>query len=178
MVHRQKKSLTRLAKTMNDTLQIVHESPLIANTESMIAIIKQIQKVPVAEARAVIAREGQNNSSRVITPWARDIRSMQNPRNRRLGSTRLRSGSRSPSVVASPHSQEIPHQERVTVSRERKRTRDYGDGNREHYEGGSSSASIRNGSHNNHMLFVPSPPFIQADWDTRNRKKSDSRENL
>lgn len=180
MVHRQNKSLKRLATTMNDTLQKVHESPLISNTESMIAIIKQIQKVPVAEARAVIAREGQNNSSHVITPtpWARDSISMQNSRNIRLRNTRLRSGSRLPSVIASPHSQETPYQERVTVSRERQRTRDYGDGNREHYEGGSSSASIRSGRHNNHILFVPNPPFTQADWDMRNRNKSDSRENL
>lgn len=140
MVHRQNKSLKRLAKTMNDTLQKVHESPLKSNTEAMIDIIKQIKKVPVAEARAVIARDERNNASRVITP--------------------------------------TPYQEGVTASRQRRRTRDYGDGNREHYVPGSSSSSIRNGRHNNHMLFAPNPPFIQEDWDMRNRNKSDSRENL
>ncbi|KAJ5914861.1 hypothetical protein N7504_003744 [Penicillium tannophilum] len=179
MVHRQNKSLKKLAKTMNDTLRNVHESPLIANTNSMIVIIKQIQKVPVAGARAVIAREGRNNSSRVMTPTprARDPISMQNPRNIRLGDTRLRSGSRLPSVIAAPHSQGTPYQAGASVSRERQRTRDYGDGNREHYEEGSSSSSIRNGRHD-HMLFVPNPPFTQADWDSRNRNKSDSGENL
>jgi hypothetical protein len=180
MVRRQNKSLKRLAKTMNDTLQKVHDSPLISNTESMIVIIEQIQKVPVAEARAVIAREGRNNSSRVISPAprARDPNSMQNPTNIRLGNTRLPSGSRLFSVIASPHSQETPYQERVTVSHERQRTRDYGDGNREHYKGGSSSSSIGSGRHNNHMLYVPNPPFMQADWDMRNRSKSDSRGSL
>lgn len=180
MVHRQNKSLKRLAKTMNDTIQKVHESPLKSNTEAMIDIIKHIKKVPVAEARAVIARAERNNPSRVITPTpsARDFIRMQNPRNIRLGNTRLRSGSRFPSVIASPHSQDTPYQEGVTASRQRRRTRDYGDGNREHYEGGSSSSSIRNGRHNNHMLFAPNPPFIQEDWDMRNRNKSDSGENL
>ncbi|KAJ5994494.1 hypothetical protein N7451_010218 [Penicillium sp. IBT 35674x] len=169
MVRRQDKSLKRLAKTMKDTPQNVHESPLIANTESMIVIIKQIQKVPVARAREIIAQERRNNSSRVLTPTPRahDPISTQNSRNIRLGNTRLRSGSRLPSVVASPHSQETPCQAGVSVSRERLRTRDYGDGNREHYEGGSSSSSTRNGRHN-HMLFVPNPPFTQADWDSRN----------
>jgi hypothetical protein len=179
MVHRQNKSLRKLAETMNDTRQKFHESPLISNTESMIIIIKQMQKVPVAEARAVIAQERRNDYSRVITPpTAHDSISMQNSRNISLGNTRLRSGIRLPSVIPSPHSQETPYQERVTVSRERQRTRDYGDGNREHYEGGSSSSSIRSGRHNNHMLFVPNPPFTQADWDMRNRNKRDSRENL
>lgn len=180
MVHRQNKSLKRLAKTMNDTLQNFHESPLKSNTEAMINIIKQIKKVPVAEARAAIARDGRNNPSRVITPppSARESISMQNPRNTRLGNTRVRSGSRFPGVIASPHSQTRPYQEGVTASRQHRRTRDYGDGSREHYEGGSSSSSIRNGRHNNHMLFAPNPPFIQEDWNMRNRNKSDSRENL
>jgi hypothetical protein len=175
MVHRQNKSLKRLAKTMNDTLQNVRESPLKSNTEVMIDIIKQIKKVPVAEARAVIAGGKRNNPSRVIapTPSARDSLSMQIPRNIRLGDTRLPSGSRFPSVRALPHSQETLHQV-VTASRQRRRTRDYGDGNREHYEGGSSSSSIRNSRHNNHMLFAPNPPFIQEDWVTRNRNKTDS----
>ncbi|KAJ5784361.1 uncharacterized protein N7503_009573 [Penicillium pulvis] len=164
---------------MNDTLRNVHESPLIANTESMIFIIKQIQKVPVAGARAIIAQEGRNNSSRIMTPTprARDPISMQNSRKTRPGNTRLRSGSRLSSVIASQHSQETPYQAGVSVSRERQRTRDYGDGNRETYEEGSSSSSIRHGRHN-HMLFVPNPPFTQADWDSRNRNKSDSGENL
>lgn len=170
MVLRQNKTLKKLAKTMNDTLQNVHESPLIHNTNSMIVIIKQIQKVPVAGARAVIAREGRrNNSSRVMTstPRARDPISMHNSRNIRLGSTQLRSGSRLPRVIAVPQSQEMPSQAGASVSHERQRTRDYGDGNREHYERGSSSSSIRNGRHN-YMLFVPNPPFNQADWDSRN----------
>jgi hypothetical protein len=180
MVHRQSKSLRRLAKTLNETLQKVHESPLFSNTESLIVIVKQIQTVPVAEARAIIAREGRNISSRVVspTPRAPDSMSMQNSRNTRRGNTRSRSGSPLPSGIASPHSQETPYQGRGTMSRERRRTRDYGDGNREHYEVGSSSSSIRSGRHNNHILFVPNPPFTQADWDMRNRNKSDSRENL
>lgn len=180
MVHRQNKSLKRLAKTMNNTFQKFHESPLKSNTEGMIDIIKKIKKVPVAEARAIIARDEQNNPSRVITPLpnARDSISMQNPSKIRLGNTRLRSGSRSPSVIASPDSQETPYREGVTTSRQRRRTRDYGDGNREHYEGSPSSSSVRSGRHNNHMLFAPNPPFIQEDWDMRNRNKSDSRENL
>ncbi|KAJ5628542.1 hypothetical protein N7490_010770 [Penicillium lividum] len=179
MIRRQSKSLKELAETMNNTFQNVHESPLISNTESMIVIIKQIKKVPVAGARAVIARERRNNSSRVMnpTPRAGDPISMQDSSNMGLGNTRLRSGSRLPSVIASPHSQETPDQAGVTVSRERRRTRDYGDGNREHHDGNSSSSSIRNGRHN-HMLFVPNPPFTQADWDGRNRNKSDSEENL
>lgn len=181
MVRRQNRSLKRLAKTLNDnTLQKVHESPLLSNTKSMIVIIKQIKEAPVEEARAVIARERRNDSSSVITspPRPRGSVSMRNSRNVRLGDTRLRSGSRVPSVIVLPHSHESPYPEGGTVSRDRRRTRDYGDGNREHYEGGSSSSSVRNGRHNNHRLFVPNPPFIQEDWDARNRNKSDSSENL
>ncbi|KAK5790599.1 hypothetical protein VI817_007886 [Penicillium citrinum] len=175
IVQRQNKSLKRLAKTMNVKLQKVHDPPLKSNTEAMIDIIKQIKKVPVAEARAVIARDKRINPSRVIIPpaSARDPISMRNPRNTRLGNTRLRSGSPFPGVVASPHSQTRPYQEGVTASasRQRRRTRDYGDGSREHYEGGSSSSSIRNGRHSNHMLFAPNPPFIQEDWNMRNRNQ-------
>ncbi|KAJ5752175.1 hypothetical protein N7520_009092 [Penicillium odoratum] len=178
-VHRQSKSLKKLAKTMNDTFQAVHESPLINNTETMIAIIKKIQKVPVDEARALIAREGRKNPSRVMTPTptARDPISRQSSGNIGLGNTRSRSSSRVPSVIASPHSQETPYQAAVTVSRERRRTREYGDGSREHHDGESSSSSIRNGRHK-HMLFVPNPPFTQADLDERNRNRSEYGKNL
>ena len=159
---------------MNSTLPKIHESPLKSNTETMIDIIEQVKKVPVDEARAVIAREKRNNPSRVrnTPPNARDSITIQNSRNIRPGDTRFKSGSHFPSVVASPHGQETTYQEGVTACRQRQRTRDYGDGNREHYEGTSSSPSVRHGRHNDHMLFVPNPPFIQEDWDMRNRNKS------
>ena len=53
MIYRQNMSLKRLAKTMNDKLEYFHDPPLLSNTELMIAIIREVQKVPVAEARAI-----------------------------------------------------------------------------------------------------------------------------
>ncbi|KAJ5701040.1 hypothetical protein N7488_008588 [Penicillium malachiteum] len=165
---------------MNDKFEKHHDPPLLSNTELMIAIIREVQKVPVAEARALIAREGRNNHLRAKAPSPKvaDPIIMQSSTSAKPGSARSRTVNRDPIMAVSTHSHEIPYREDVALSRERRRTRDYGDGNREHYEGGSSSSSILRDRRSNHMLFVPNPPFTQADWHMRNRNKSDTEENL
>lgn len=184
MIHRQNKSLKKLVKTMNDLTQNVHDSSWISNTESMIFTIKQIQKEPITKARAIIVREMQD-PSRVPTRTQRGhdpLRRRTSPAIR-PGNAELLPASRLTSTIASPGSQFGSNQEpsyRVVenISRERQTTRynvvcDYGDGNRERYERGSSSSSIRDENHP-HNLFVPMPPFDVADWHARNKRKGGS----
>lgn len=182
MVQRQTKSLKKLADRMSHMNTNIHESKWMSNTRSMVAIIKQIQKEPVAEARAIITRELLDHS-RVTTPTQRvhDPTSMRTLTVVGLGNTQSRFASPLPHEMASPDSQEAPYQADENVSNERQRTRrdvmhDYGDGNRERYERGSSSSPTQESKHNQ-TLFVPMPPFNVTDWHTRNQKKASSGEN-
>lgn len=179
MIRRQKRSLEKLAETMNDLSQNVHESSWILNTESMIIIIKQIGRERIAEARAVIKREAQYPS-----PVPTQTQRVHDPTSRRtspaigLGNAELLSASRLASTIASPVSQDASYRPVESISRGCQTTRhtvvrDYRDGNRERYELGSSSSSIRDASRP-HNLFVPVPPFDVDDWDAREKRKGGS----
>lgn len=181
MVQRQTKSLKKLADRMSHMDNNVDESKRMSNTRSMVAVIQEIQKEPVAKAREVITRN-QRDHSRVTTPTQRvhDPMRMQRPTVAVVGNTQSRSASRFPNAMAPPDSQDVPYQADENISSERQRTRqgvtqDYGDGNREHYERGSSSSPTQDNNHN-HTLFFPMPPFTAMDWQMRNHKKGSSGE--
>lgn len=168
---------------MSDMDQNSHKPEWMSNTRSIVVIIQQIQKEPIAEAREVITRESPD-ISRVMTPTQRvhDTMSMQRPTIVVPGNTQSLSASQLPHIMVSSRSQESPDQADASICSERQMARptvirDYGDGSRELYERGSSSSPVQHGEAN-HTIFTPVPPSTAADWHVRNKRHGSSGESL
>ncbi|OQD81654.1 hypothetical protein PENANT_c026G11717 [Penicillium antarcticum] len=187
-VQRQTKSLQNVTSRMRQSKDDTYEPSWMINANSIVFIIQQIQKEPIAEARTVIDRELLN--SRVLIPTLERTAPVSLSTNILRDQTvivpndsRSNSTSRLPSVLASPEHQEAPSQTDANsfrVYQKDKETiiRDYGDNSREIYEPGSSSSSIQGNTRHNHSMFVPVPPFVVSDWQKGHRRRPDSGEQL
>lgn len=67
MINRQEKYLRRLAKKMDEYMNTNSQPKWIINTKSMIVIIQEIKKEPIAEAE-VLVRENISYSPVPMTP--------------------------------------------------------------------------------------------------------------
>ena len=159
---------------MNSTSQGIH-SKEVSNANSMVAIIQQVKKQPVAEARAVIARQGSGSPR--IKPR---IRTAQDSTYRNVLNDTHPSGNPSAYSKEPRDINEPPDEPNWRVfegdSRPLQQTiiHDYGDGNRECYVRDLSSSSNQV-SHDAHALFVPAPPFTLDDLPSKLRWKNDRR---
>lgn len=177
MINRQERCLRRLEKKMNRYMSANTQPTWVINANSMVVIIQEIKKEPIAEAEALIREKISNLPVRVTPPEETSLSSrMGVPQP--LPRPNCVSGSldRSPN----PSETEIARQTGPVVLRKKKReTRavfhDYGDGNKETYEM-DSSASVRSTSQSDGSClslygYVPVPPFNLSDLKLRKRRK-------
>jgi hypothetical protein len=153
------------------------QSTWVINTNSMVFIIQELKKEPIAEAEALI-RENIFNLPVRITPLEGTSLSSRMSVPQPLPRLNDVSGS----LDSSPNlsETEIARQTGPVVPRKKERkTRavfhDYGDGNRETYEV-DTSASFRSTSQNDGSSlstygYVPVPPFNLSDLKLRKRRK-------
>lgn len=149
----------------------------VINTNSMVFIIQEAKKEPIAEAKALIRENISHLPVRVTLPQESSLSSRMSdpqplpgfhgvpaPLNRSLN----------------PSENEIARQTGLVVLKKKEReTRavfhDYGDGNRETWEVDSSpsfrSISQSNGSGTSTRGYVPVPPFNLSDLKLRKRRK-------
>jgi hypothetical protein len=177
MINRQERCLRRLEKKMNRYMNANSQPTWVINTNSIVVIIQEIKKEPIAEAEALIKENISNSPVRVTPPEETSLSSrMSVPQ--QLPRPNGVSGSldRSPNLSET----EIARQTGAVVHRKKEReTRavfhDYGDGNRETYEVDSSTSfrptSQSYGSGPSTYGYVPVPPFNLSDLKLRKRRK-------
>lgn len=161
----------------------------IANARSMNVIIQQIKQEPIAEAQVLI-KENIFHASHMVIPSPREtpLGSRKSSKQQLATVTRetdARSDRLSPldGAQGSSETQALSSRTGAMVLRKKEReTRpvfhDYGDGNRETYEVGSSISFSDTGQRGRRDLstniYVPVPPFNSSDWQLRKQKKRGS----
>lgn len=173
MINRQERCLRRLSERMSEFSGTSTQPKLVVNTKSMVVTINQIKQNPLSEAQSLINEDILDSSARTSTPSSEKKSSIKSRKTFVSPLSRTRTDISGPSQPGSNSEADAPVGEENV--QEILVFHDYGDGNREIHEGGSSISHSSPNEFPDSMksTYAPMPPFRYSDLRLRKQGKRD-----